>query len=366
MQLLELKIEKIAIHQIFKRGLDGEKIAPLKSNELIRFSPPALETFKQRVINALGSQSKAVEMVIVNQGTNDVAPMIRSLSVANDREFLELSFDIANKLADAQKKKMLPGGIVVTFKGSVGPSDSRKKLIGIMKAEIHSAYQKTQNEVTHEISLEYVEEALLTPSTKLFKTVGYIEKSNSNDDGAGVDLNTNWGVQISDSQISQTDGKAAAQYFYADFLGCGYPDSSARRTKAFYDATCSFIDSMEIPAENKNELRNTLVSYLKLENSGTVSAVEFSERYFSVETRDLYTEYLEEIGLDATSFTKDTDHITSKLKMRRLSFSKQIKLSAPSDSFSELVQINTINENELGEPVSWTNILVKDRIVAQE
>ncbi|WP_432729937.1 hypothetical protein [Klebsiella oxytoca] len=36
---------------------------------------------------------------------------------------------------------------------------------------------------------------------------------------------------ISDYQISKADGKAAAQYFYQHFLGCGYPETSARTTK---------------------------------------------------------------------------------------------------------------------------------------
>lgn len=367
MHLLDLKISKIAIHQIFQRDLGGNKKPPLQSHELIRFDTTAMETFKQRVINALGSQSKAVNMAIVNQGSNDVATIISKLNDADDTNFLALSFKIADKLADAQKKKKIPGGIVVVFKGTFGTMDNRKTIIGIMKAEIHSAYEKTKNELTNEISLKYVEEALLTPSTKLFKTAGFAEISQIiADDSDELNLNNYWEVHISDSQISQTDGKAAAQYFYADFLGCGYPESSARKTKAFYDATCSFIDNLEVTAEKKNDLRNTLVSYLKLENSETVSAIEFSDRYFSLETRDFYTEYLEEQGLPATAFIKDTQHIASKLKMRKLSFHNNIKLTAPTDSFKELVQIKTIEQNEQGEPVKWTNILVKDQIVTQE
>ncbi|WP_305372891.1 nucleoid-associated protein [Photobacterium leiognathi] len=364
MHLLNLEIEKIAIHQIFQRDINGKKKQPLKSNELINFDENAMETFKQRVINALGSQSKAVNMTIVNQGINDVSTLIPLLCSADDNTFIDLSYNIADKLADAQTKKKLPGGIVVVFKGKIGSKSNRKSLIGIMKAEIHSAYEKVKNQVTNQISLKYVEEALLTPSTKLFKTVGFSEKNNVDDDLNN--LNNFWDVFISDSQISRNDGKAAAKYFYDVFLCCGYPESSARQTKIFYDATCGFIDSLDISPEEKNDFRNALVSYLKIENSEVVNAIDFAERYFSVGTHDLYTEYLEDQGLVSTSFTKDNEQIATKLKVRKLSFSNNIKLIAPFDYFKDLVEINTVTEDGEGESVQWTNILVKDRIVTQE
>ncbi|OBU41667.1 hypothetical protein CTM76_17000 [Photobacterium phosphoreum] len=148
-------------------------------------------------------------------------------------------------------------------------------------------------------------------------------------------------------------------------LALGALLTSARQTKDFYDYTCSFIDKLEISAEDKNDLRNSLVSYLKVENSERVSAIEFSDRYFSIENRDLYVEYLELRELPVTAFTKDIEHITSHLKMRRLSFSKNIKIIAPSDLFQQLVQIKTIERNEVGDAVKWTNILIKDQIVNQ-
>ncbi len=65
MHLTHLEIDKICIHQIFKRNPDGTKKAPEKSSVLVKFDTVAMETFKQRVIGALGSQSKAVDMKII-------------------------------------------------------------------------------------------------------------------------------------------------------------------------------------------------------------------------------------------------------------------------------------------------------------
>ena len=361
MNIINLQISKIIIHQIFQRDGDGNKVTPKPSSEFINFDTEAMETFKSRVINALGNDSKAVPMTIINQARTDLATIVDQLPTATEKDFIELSYDIANKLADAQKRKSLPGGIVVVFAGRYGATP--KNFVGIMKAEIHSAYEKLLNEATQEITLKYVEEALLTPATKLYKTAGFFCNSNNNH---SQNLNEKWNVLVCDSQISHTDGKAAAQYFYADFLGCGYPESSARTTKQFYDATCEFIKDLDISSEERNDLHNTLVSYLKYENTDVINPAEFSERYFTEDVRDSYSDFLDDKEIPSTSFTKDIEHISSKLKMRRLSFSKNVKLSAPSDIFEKLITIETIKESEEGKAVNWTKIIVKDTIVSQE
>jgi len=361
MNIINLQINKIAIHQVFQRDENGDKVTPAKSSEFILFDKDAMITFKSRVINALGSESKAVSMNIVHQESTDLSSLVENISKVDGDVYIQQSYDIANKLADAQQKKGIPGGIVVVFSGTYGATP--KQFIGVMKAEIHSAYEKTTNDITREITLKFVEEALLTPATKLYKTAGFFQ-TNDTDDSS--DLNNKWDVLVSDSQISQTDGKAAAHYFYSSFLGCGYPESSARTTKFFYDATCEFMQDMDISEEKRNDLRNTLVSYLKHENSDVVNPTEFANRYFEEEVRDSYSNFLEDKELPTTSFIKDIQYISSKLKMRQLSFSKNVKITAPSEVFKDLVQIEAINDDGDGNSVCWTKIIVKDRIVSQE
>lgn len=84
---------------------------------------------------------------------------------------------------------------------------------------------------------------------------------------------------ISDYQINKTEGKAADQYFYSDFLGCGYPQISARTTKQFYDSTISFIETLKVSEAKRNDIINALTTYLKVDTSSTISASEFAEKY---------------------------------------------------------------------------------------
>lgn len=185
MELSNLTIDRIIIHQIFRRGEDAEKIEPIRSRDFTRFDLTAMEAFKGRVRDALGSGSKAVQMEIVNQGPNDLPVIIDRLVDMNDADFAFTSYDVATKLNDAQHRKAIPGGIVVVFSGRQG--HPLKSFIGIIKAEIHSAYEKEVNQRTNEISLKFVEEVLLTPGTKLYKTAGFFERATA--EASSEDLN---------------------------------------------------------------------------------------------------------------------------------------------------------------------------------
>lgn len=364
MQLLNLSIDKIIIHQIYQRNVEGEKVTPMQSHEYTKFDTPAMETFKQRVVEALGENSKAVEMEILHQGSGDLPSLVENCISQDDESFAVSSYDFAVKLTNAQFSKGMPGGIVVVFVGSQGhPS---KQFLGIIKAETHSAYEKDVNPENGEISLKYVQEVLLTPSSKLYKTAAFFERSNYSP--PYIDLNDKWTVMVSDSQINKAGGKAAAKYFYSDFLGCGYPQSSARTTKEFYNNTKNFIEGLQIGEPQKSDYLNALTTYLKVDTSSTISTSDFGSTYFEPEVQEVFSEYMEEAGIPTTSFTKDVEYISSNLKFRRVKFSKNIKISAPSDLFKSLVTITNIEgeTDESGNAMQWTQVIIKDKIVKQE
>jgi hypothetical protein len=362
MILTKVNISKIAIHQIYQRDSMAEIVKPTKGEELINFDPAASSTFKIRVTEALGNDSKAVEMSIKNDQDDSIVVKVDSLISATDAEFIETSYDIACKLAKAQNRRSYTGGIVVVFKGLYGSHDL--PFIGIMKADIYSAYEKKQDPHTKQITLNYVREALLTPATKLYKTAGFFQKKDTSSETKSKDKYT---VLVSDTQISQVDGKAAAQYFYSAFLGCGYPESSAKTTSDYYEFTRKFIDELPVEQDRKNQLLNSLNSYLYFEKSSLVEPKEFSNRYLEPEERKQYKDEIEEKGIPFSAFTRDTKFIESKLKTRKIEFKKQIKIIAPAKDFGELVTFEEFDEpTGDGNTEKWTRVLIKDRITAQE
>lgn len=364
MQLVNLSINRIIIHQIFKRNEEGKKVDPILTHSYTRLAPSAMNTFKSRIVDSVGEGSKAVTMEIVDQSENDLSKLIDNMIGLDNEEFVTASFDIPRKLINAQTSRAIPGGIVVIFTGTQGAPSRR--FLGIIKAEIYNGYEKLVDPNTQEISLKFVEELLLTPSSRLYKTAMFYEKPDYSE--PVENLNNKWLPMVSDAQINQSDGKAAAKYFYADFLGCGYPQTSARTTKQFYDSAATFIDEMNISSEKKNDLFNALTTYLKVDASPTVSTSDFASTYFDVDTQDVFQEFMNEQGIPSTAFTKDIEHIEGKLKFRRLNFSKNVKITAPSDVFKNFVTIETIDgdTDESGSVQKWTKIIVKDQVVKQE
>jgi len=364
MLLHHLSVERIIIHQVYRIDQDGLKTEPLQSHEYTRFAYDAMETFKTRVISALGHDSKAVQMEIVNQEANYLPSLVNTIVDQDDDSFAVSSYDFAMKLTHAQQSKAIPGGIIVVFDGKYGAK--QRKFLGIIKAEVHSGYEKEVNPTTKKISLKFVEELLLTPGTRLYKTAGFFEKNEYDDSSS--DLNDKWVVMVSDYQINRAEGKAAAKYFYLDFLGCGYPQTSARTTKKFYESTQEFITNLDLSQTKKVDLFNALTTYLKTESSATVSASEFAERYFDIDTQDSFANFIEESGLPLIAFTKDNEHIDHKLKFRNVRFNSNIRIVAPSETFRDLVTIKEIKGavDESGTTAEWTNVIIKDRIIKQE
>ncbi len=365
MRLINLDVDRIIIHQVFRRDSDGNKVTPTRNHELTNFDQSAMQAFKSRVKDAIGEGSRAVQMEVVNQGPNDLPTLISQIIDKNDEDFIVSSYDIAEKLANAQQTKRIPGGIIVLFSGTQGSHS--KKFLGIIKAEVHSGYEKITNKKTNKISLKFVEELLLTPATKLYKTAGFFEKTDY--DGTSDDLNNKWVVMVSDYQISKAEGKAAAQYFYSDFLGCGYPETSARTTKLFYESAHQFISDMDVPEEKKSDLFSALTTYLKVDTSSTISSSDFAEKYLDdIDVQDTFMEHMKDSGLPDNTFTKDIEHIEKQLQLRKINFRSKVKITAPSDIFDNLVSIESIDGDldESGVPAEWTKVIIKDRIINQK
>ncbi|WP_426709514.1 hypothetical protein [Enterobacter cloacae complex sp. 284J4] len=138
MKISKLNIDKIIIHQIDQRDEEGIKIEPTRGSSFIKFDDDALQGFKSRVIDALGDGSKAVKMQIKEQG-KDYVPYISTTLVDKEGEdYIDATYTIANRLADAQTAASNSRRNCCNFKCY----SKQRKFIGIIKADIHSAYEK--------------------------------------------------------------------------------------------------------------------------------------------------------------------------------------------------------------------------------
>ncbi len=348
-----LSIEKIIIHQIFKRDEKREVVEPRYNNEFTDLDASGLDELQNRIIKALGSDSYSIEMEISDFSQTSTFQSVAKLIRCSDDEFIETSKHLALKLAQSQTTRRIPGGVVVVFKGKVG--ENPKNYIGIIKAEKHGGFQLT--ELDAKLLLEYLSNLLLTPQQKLYKISMFIEI-----DEPDQSINRRpdeFKAYVFDHNMNKSETKDAALYFYETFLGCAISPTNKKLTKDFYLETRNFINSLNIDDETKVDLNYALYSYLKVSQSANIQVSEFAEQYLDGDHKDEYINFMQSKEFPTNAIPKDMTYLKNKLKRRKINFTSDVTITAPSENFKELVKI--VESEEM-----TTVVKIRGRIGAQD
>lgn len=362
MDLVNLQLARVVIHEVFRRDDDRQPKQPRYGVGLERLDQEARDVLRDRIVSAMASSPKCMEMAIEDAGAQSMVAIASSLVDADDALFVQRSRDVANKLVAAQTSRQLPGGIVVAFAGSAGVP--ARRIMGVIKAEVHNGFTR-QEDQQGRLTLRFLKDLLLTPQTKLYKIGIFLEQAPAN----GQALPAGWRAFVYDELMTAANRYAAAAYFYGGFLGCKFPPSSALKTRQFYDLTKGFVRAMNVPEEDKLDLYNALVTYLKTDQSPTVEVNAFAMTYFAdPEMQDAYAEFMTESGFPREAVAKDLTDVTKSLRTRRMTFRNNVKVIAPAEGFDNLLQIRLIagDVDANGIVPQWTQVTVKDRIFNQE
>jgi hypothetical protein len=354
MSFENLVVEKVVLHEVFKRRHDGALIAPRYAKQLVALPPDAMASFTERVIDAMGDASQSMELEIAEYGPDSAVGLAAILVGKPDGAFITGSTTLADKLANAQQAKNLPGGIVVVFTGTV--SASSRPFVGIVKAEKQSGFRERGT------AIQYLTDLFLTPASKLYK-IGFFTLAD-----ARRILPEAWRAHVYDSHMTQRNREGAAKYFYGTFLGCRMPENSAYLTRSFFENTREFIRQLSVEPEVKDDLLTSLYTYLKVDQTPTIQVNSFSTAYLPNETQDDYTNYMRSKSFPLTAVQKDIGDLQGQLRKRRVRFSGSIELSGPPEAFKDLIEMETIVADgaKPGQSAEWTRITIKDRIRAQE
>src|ERR1700739_4196981 len=115
-----LRIQKIVIHEIFKRNDDGSLATPRYNEELTGLDQMGLQTLQNRIVNALGDNSHSIEMDVVDHSQDSAFQLGSMLLNSDGREFIDFSKRLSLKLAEKQNSRTIPGGVVLIFAGTTG------------------------------------------------------------------------------------------------------------------------------------------------------------------------------------------------------------------------------------------------------
>ncbi len=349
-----IKIERLIVHEVFKRDIDREVVAPKCSNELTLLDRTGLQVFQDRIIKSMGNGSHSIEMAITDESESGTFQCCAKLLDGSDDHFIELSKHLALKLAQSQASRAIPGGILMVFNGTVTSVD--KRYVGIIKAEMHNGFAKEEG--FNAISLKHLSELLLTPQQKLYK-IGFFAENNTPVYPDDLRAAEDFASYVYDHNMAQNESREAALYFYNTFLGCSVSLSSKKLTKDFYHLTKEFINNTRLPDEDKIDLQNSLYSYLKTSQQSTIRVNTFAEEFLPVENRDAYSNFMTQKDFPGHAITKDLTHLKGKLRRRKINFTSKIKLEGPADEFNNLVEIIETTETD-------TTVRISGRILDQD
>jgi hypothetical protein len=332
-QLVNLRVNNIIMHEIYKRGVTDGLVAPKFSSVCTSFDQSGLDTFQSRVTVALGKDSHCIEMVINQNGSDSAYAICSQIIDSNLESFISLSQKLTAKLAESQTSQNIPGGIILIFTGLVG--NQNHKYVGIIKAELQGGFNR--EEVDSRLLLKYLSTLFLTPTQRLYKVAMFVEVSPCENSESRTPDDFN--VLVFDHNMKSDETRQAAKYFYETFLGCGFSPSDRKLTSDFFNKTNTFIEDLRLSDEDRVDLKTSLYSYLKVSQRGTISIDSFSQEYLDPGLRDNYRNYMVQNGIPEREFNKDLTYIKNKLRKRNLKFTSKVNISAPSDDFETLVKI---------------------------
>lgn len=350
-----LIIENVIIHQIYKREQLNTIVPPFYNEQCSELGDAALDVLKQRITKAMSHKSHSIQMDIVNEDDASFYKHVVDFFSSDKSidKFIPFSKAITRKLAEAQTSRAYPGGIIVVIKGTV--QQINKPFISIIKAEKQNGF--TAEETNGKMILKFFNDLLLTPHQKLQKIGFFINNAVEGRKIEKKDID----AFIFDSNTDSSFSASKASYFYNSFLGLNFRRDSDVLTHNFFEATKTFINSLnDIGSNKKIELVTALLSYLKVDVSPFVSAESYAERCFEeAELRDSYISFIEQKDIPTTNIRKNLSMIGDKLKTRNILFSNSIKLQVPVDEFTDIVHINELEDGK-------TSLIIQGKVLNEK
>ncbi|MCE2563802.1 nucleoid-associated protein [Komagataeibacter sp. FNDCF1] len=351
MSLENLTIERVCLHEVYRRNDDRNIASPTYGDELLELDARALDVFTSRVLSAFRTDAKCMQMAIESYGTESIAALGAELVNSNDKEFVDRSKAFADLLAGAQTSRAYPGGLVIVFTGTVGyPA---KSFFAVMKAELHEAFIKSPD-----LKATFVDSVFLGPKTKLYKIGLFIAA-----DQPPAPLPLGWTATVYDSQLTATQRDGAALYFHERFLGLRIPDNSAQQTKNFYQNTRDFIAIAPVDEEKRVGLYDSLHTYLKLDRSPTIQVGTFAEIFMDEDLGDKYRRHMRRKNFPDHAIQKDLTEIAGRLRTRKFRFGGRITLAGPADAIANLVSVEAITDEKGNHQ---TRLTIQGEIESQE
>lgn len=348
-----LTIEKIITHRIYPKNENRERVEPKISTQLITLPVEARRTLESRLTKALGNKSHGIEMSIANTAENSFFQIAAAIQLKDEGEFIEDSAQFAHMLTDAQLNTNAPAGILLVLKGRVGGTG--KPFLCVIKAEPQDGFRTKEEDDF--ITIEFLEELLLTDSARLFK-IGFLVAETVRPQEQIQ--SGNYRAFLYDHLMTQTETRPAASYFYQVFLGMSIAASSRKLTQNFFEWTRNFIDNSDLSDDEKLDTHEALRVTLK-SAAATISVNDFAQNYLPEDKQKAYTEFMIAKDFPQNAVSKDIEYIKTRLRKRRsYGFSNGVVILTPPEHTQDYMEIAPTEDGE------YTVVTIKGQLQQQK
>jgi hypothetical protein len=327
-----LLVNRLIIHTINAKQEGQDSASVTASDEISEIDHNVLEIIRNRLIDAAGRNSKAFELDIENTNTDSFFDLSKDLQNLQNDDFIQRTTEIADILADSQRRISIPGGYLLIL--DCLDNETNQPVVIAIKAEPHEALQFSMSRGHTQVSV--LHKVFLSPSQKLYK-IGILYKKI---DEETEEINEQYGSFLYDDQFRADTHPA--EYFYKDFLGFSVGSNSKIQSHRFYEKTRKFVMANVSEIDTKTSIVSALKNEFNINQDDLINPINFANTFIPSQNglRDNYiSDICEELPF---SIIKDKSLIRTKLNKRKIDFPSNINLTGPEETFDNRVEI--INE----------------------
>ncbi|MDB5344310.1 MAG: hypothetical protein JWP89_2687 [Schlesneria sp.] len=348
MNLAHIDIQRVIVHEVIKPSQSAER-PPIFSTTLVALDAPGKTLVAKRLVDTVSTGSGSVDVDVDDDSQGSTFDNTTRMMDQTDAVFIEISTTLAKALADAQTAGSIKSGVALFVQGECRVDGNQARFMAIIKADADQAL--VRRATAEGIDLSFVGETFLGAAQRLIKIAFFFERIAPEKERERR-IPAEFNIKVFD-HLMQAPGGDAAVYFYDTFLGCRISQDAARKTKNFYDIAREFIQSMEIPPEEKLEKYADLGSYMR-NNQRTINPKTFAADHLSDDERDPFINLCRNQRL-SSAFTKDTSLVKSRLTQLKMRFSSSVTISAPQEKWRESIKV-------MGTVDGWTTIMILGEI----
>jgi nucleoid-associated protein YejK len=329
--LSNIQIEKIIIHEVIKQPKSNTKIPPIYS-EIESSLDDELRLFmKDRIVKSL-SGKKSYQIIFDDKQKSPI-PQLFDTWIKKPASFVSISKEAATHLNNIQNGRN-PGGLVAVIE----VKHQNRFCLAILKLEKEEGarLEQTSFKGKNTFDILHIRDLILSEKTQLFKIAIFFQNGLKD---LGYD------GKLCDNQLNANQHHDVADFFLRNYLGCTHIGDPRELTKVFFYETQNFINSKISDPLERSKTGLHLLSYLS-KPLGDINATQFARDFLSEHDKQDYITFLSDNGVLINSFPKDNTMIKNKLNDLCIEFENGVKVIGKQDKFDANVSLSDAGEGK--------------------